>query len=208
MQLLTQTNYGIEKLTERTETGNRLYIEGTFLMSETRNRNGRIYPKAVMEAAVDKYQREYVSERRAIGELNHPDRPFADPAEAAIMIESLTWQGNNVVGKARVLDTPKGAIIRGLLDADFNLGVSSRGLGDTKTMNGTAFVSNFMLNAIDAVDLPSGQECYVNAVNESVEWIMESGVWVPKQVAVQKPVTAEELSEAFADFFRGLRKHA
>lgn len=195
----------LEVLTENTSKGKVLYIEGPFLMSEAQNRNGRLYSKAVMEQAVDRYQREYVSERRAIGELNHPDYPFPDPKKAAIMVESLSWQGNNVIGKARVLNTPDGLIIKELLDANFKLGVSSRGLGEVKENRGLSEVTKFLLNAIDAVDLPSGQICYVNPVNESVNWVESNGVWIREQAIVQPQANPEQLLEALSELFKGMK---
>lgn len=201
MKLLTEHAPHVEMLVENTAKGKNLYIEGVFLMSNTKNRNGRVYPKNVMEEAVENYQNQYIKERRAIGELNHPaDRPFADPAKAAIFIESLSWQGDNVIGKAKILNNPDGDRIKSLLEAGFKFGVSSRGLGDViKESNGTDLVRKFMLNAIDAVDMPSGQLCYVNSVNESMEWIQENGIWIPgvHDVLEAKKPTADELLEGF-----------
>lgn len=180
MMMLTEWSSNIETLTEQTDTGKVLYLEGPMIMTESKNRNGRIYPKGMMEKVVETYNRDYVKERRAIGELNHPARPFADPASAAIIVESLSWHGNNVIGKARVLNNPFGQQIKSLVEANFKMGVSTRGLGEVRERAGQKFVESYMLNAIDAVDMPSGQNCYVNAVNESVEWINESGIWVQK----------------------------
>jgi hypothetical protein len=181
MLMLTEWSQGVETLTEQTESGKTVFLEGPMIMCEDRNRNGRIYKKAMMEKAVDTYVKDYVNERRAIGEMGHPSRPFADPKEAAIIIESLTWHGNNVIGKARVLNNPNGTIIKSLVEANFKLGVSTRGLGDVVERAGQKYVENYMMNAIDAVDMPSGQNCYVNAVNESAEWILESGMWIQKE---------------------------
>lgn len=178
-KLLFESSHQIEVLHENTDRGKQLYIEGIFAQSELKNGNGRFYPKEVMESAVDKYVTSLVSTRRALGELNHPDRPFPDPAEAAILIESMTWQGNDVIGKAKVLNTPKGQIIASLLEADFNMGVSTRGLGSLKESNGMKYVQkDFMLTAVDAVDGPSGPNCYVKPMVEST-WIQRNGVWVP-----------------------------
>lgn len=175
-------SYGsVEAITEQTETGKQLYIEGIFAQAELRNGNGRIYPKSVLEEAVRKYTDEYVNRRVALGEINHPSRPFVDPAEGAILIESLHWEGNNVIGKAKVLNTPKGQIIKGLLEGGYNLGVSTRGLGELKESNGMKIVESFMLTAIDAVSNPSGPNCFVNPIMESVGWIQKDGVWVPVQ---------------------------
>ena len=182
MILLNEASQGLEALTEQTSEGKVMYLEGVMIMTEKVNRNGRQYRKAMMEKAVDTYDKDYIKERRSIGELNHPTRPFADPKEAAIIIESLSWHGNDVIGKARVLNNPNGTIIKSLMEANFKLGVSTRGLGEVIERAGTKFVENYMLTAIDAVDMPSGQNCYVNRINENLntEWIVESGVWVEK----------------------------
>lgn len=190
MRLLHETSNSIEYLTEQTSTGKVLYLEGPMLLHSIENRNKRTYLKNVMEKAVDVYKRDFIDERRAIGELNHPNRPLPDPAEAAIMIEKLDdWNGNHVCGRARVLNTPKGQIIKALMEANYKMGVSSRGLGDVKERNGKSVVENFLLNAIDAVDLPSGHGCYVNSLQESTEWVNENGVWI------QKPIIQESHSE-------------
>ena len=195
MLFLTEWNPGVEYLTEQTENGKVLYLEGPMIMTEAKNRNGRIYKKAMMEKSVDKYVKEYVNERRAIGELNHPARPFADPKEAAIMIESLVWQGNDVIGKARVLNNPNGQIIKSLVEANFKLGVSTRGLGDEVEKAGQKYVENYLLNAIDAVDMPSAQTCYVNSLRESTEWVQDNGVWVQKANQIKAMTLFQEKFE-------------
>lgn len=203
MIILTEWSPGMETLTEQTESGKVLYLEGPMIMTEERNRNGRIYPKGLMEKSVEAYQRDYISERRSIGELNHPPRPFANPAEAAIMIESLTWHGNNVIGKARVLNNPFGQQIKSLVEANFKMGVSTRGLGNVRERTGSKIVESYMLNAIDAVDMPSGQNCYVNAVNESTEWIQESGIWVEK---VNQDKALQLFQEKFGQLLEDIKK--
>lgn len=166
--------------------GKAMFIEGPFVMCNQVNRNGRNYDlDKVGIPSVAAYDKEYIQDRRAIGELKHPDYPFPDIAEAAIKTESLRWEGTNAIGRARVLNTPKGQIIRALAEADFNLAVSTRGLGETKSVNGYDDIQpGFMLTAVDAVDRPSGQVCYVKAVSESVEWQLDesSGIWVPKDI--------------------------
>lgn len=166
--------------------GKAMFIEGPFVMCNQVNRNGRNYDyEKVGIPAVDAYDREYIQDRRAIGELKHPDYPFPDIAEAALKTESLKWEGFNAIGRARILNTPKGQIIRALAEADFNLAVSTRGLGETKTVGGYDDVQpGFMLTAVDAVDRPSGQVCYVKAVSESVEWQHDetTGMWIPKDI--------------------------
>lgn len=186
MKLLTEQYDDDQVLLIETSTDSKgvTYIEGPFAMAEKVNRNKRKYPKSLMEMAVDRYIKDYINERRALGELNHPPgRPFADPAVAALITESLSWQGNNVNGKARVIDSPMGRQIKALMEAGFRMGVSTRGLGEVKQLREHSLVSNYVLNAVDAVDRPSGQECYVDAVNESYlnEWVEENGVWVQKK---------------------------
>jgi hypothetical protein len=203
MQLLYEWSPGVEPLHEATAAGNILFLEGPMIMTEQKNRNGRIYQKPMMEKSVDKYITEYIKENRAIGELNHPTRPFADPKEAAIKIESLQWTGNNVVGKARVLNNPNGQIVKSLVEANFKLGMSTRGLGEVVERSGAKYVENYMLNAIDAVDMPSGQICYMNALRESVEWVNEGGVWVEK--ANQEKALSLFL-EKFEDLIKSLKK--
>lgn len=199
----------IEPLTEQTATGKKLYIEGPFLMADSYNRNRRKYARSVMEKSVDDYINEYIKERRALGELNHPEYPFADPDNAALITKSLVWQGNNVVGKAQILDNVQGQKIKALIDADFNLGVSSRGLGEVlENRDGTSDVVQFVLNAIDAVDMPSGQTCYVNAINESQSWVEKNGVWIREMAKSQPQAKPERLIEALDELFKSLRdKH-
>lgn len=203
MHLLYEWAPGMETLTEQTATGTKLYLEGPMIMTQKRNRNGRIYEKAMMEGSVDKYMKEYVNENRAIGELNHPTYPFPNPKEAAIYIESLTWHGDNVVGKALVLNNMHGQQVKSLVEAGFKMGMSTRGLGNVVERSGQKFVTDYMLNAIDAVDMPSGQDCYMKALKESTEWVQEGGVWIEKQN--QEKAMAMFL-EQFEQLIHGLKK--
>lgn len=181
MLLLREWAPNMETLTEQTEAGKVLYLEGPMIMTEAKNRNGRIYEKAMMEASVEAYMNDYVKANRAVGELNHPTYPFPNIKEAAVYIESLEWHGNNVIGKARVLNNIHGQQIKSLVEAGFKMGMSTRGLGNVVERSGSKYVTEYMLNAIDAVDLPSGQICYMNALKESTEWIQEGGIWIEKE---------------------------
>lgn len=193
-----------------TSTGSRaMFIEGPFVMCNKVNRNSRNYDRAkVGEPAVAAYDKEYIQDRRAIGELKHPEYPFPDIAEAALKTEFLKWEGDNAIGRARILNTPKGQIIRALAEADFNLAVSTRGLGETKKVNNYDDVlPGFMLTAVDAVDRPSGQVCYVKAVHESVDWQLDesSGMWLPKDINGQVVDSLVKNNvQAEADFLRRL----
>lgn len=179
-KLLIETCSDVEPLTEQNENGEReMYIHGIFAQAELRNGNGRIYPKQVLENAVAQFNEKYVSKRRALGEINHPDRPFADPAEAAIIVQELSWQGNNVIGKAKVLNTPKGQIVRGLMEGGFNMGVSTRGLGTLSEKGSIKQVNDdYMMTAVDCVDNPSSPDAFVSSLMEST-WVNRNGVWIP-----------------------------
>ena len=179
MKLIAEyTEQNLEVLTEQDEKGKKKYmIEGIFMQAEQKNRNGRIYPKPVMEKALDKYNGEQVSKGRAVGELNHPEGPTVNLDKVSHKIESLKWKGNDVVGKATILETPMGQIVQGLLDGGVNLGVSTRGMGSLKNGNDAMIVQkDFMLNAVDIVQDPSAPSAFVNGVMEGVEWVWNNGI--------------------------------
>ena len=155
----------------------RFIIEGIFAQAETKNRNGRVYPLPVMEKAVGKYDTDQVSKGRAVGELNHPEGPTVNLDKVSHKIDSLKFDGNNVVGRATVLDTPMGKIVEGLLDGGVGLGVSTRGMGSLMQQNGAMVVKDdFLLNAIDIVQDPSAPGAFVNGIMEGVEWIWNNGI--------------------------------
>ena len=180
MKLIAEyTEQNLEVLTEQDEkSGKKKYIiEGIFMQAEQKNRNGRIYPKPVMEKALGKYINDQVSKGRAVGELNHPDGPTVNLDKVSHKIESLDWKGNDVVGKATILETPMGQIVKGLLDGGVNLGVSTRGMGSLKNGNNAMVVQpDFMLNAVDIVQDPSAPSAFVNGVMEGVEWVWNNGI--------------------------------
>ena len=179
MKLIAEfTENNLEVLTEENDNGEKTYaIEGIFMQAETKNRNGRIYPKDVMVKAVNKYDDEQVSKGRAVGELNHPDGPTVNLDKVSHKIENLQWEGNDVVGKATILETPMGKIVKGLLDGGVSLGVSTRGMGSLKNGNDAMVVQpDFMLNAVDIVQDPSAPSAFVNGVMEGVEWVWNNGI--------------------------------
>ena len=179
MKLIAEyTENNLEVLTEQNDNGEKTYaIEGIFMQAETKNRNGRIYPKEVMNKAVGKYINEQVSKGRAVGELNHPDGPTVNLDKVSHKIENLQWEGNDVVGKATILETPMGKIVKGLLDGGVSLGVSTRGMGSLKNGNDAMVVQpDFMLNAVDIVQDPSAPSAFVNGVMEGVEWVWNNGI--------------------------------
>ena len=207
-KLLIESSQEVEVLHEATEGGGKkLYIEGIFAQAEVKNGNGRWYSKGIMESAVQAYQDNFVSRRRALGELNHPDRPFADPEHAAILIESLEWKGNDVIGKALVLPTPKGRIVAGLLEGGFNMGVSTRGLGSLRESNGMKYVQNdFMLTAVDAVDNPSAPNAYVKPLFESA-WVKnKEGMWVPGNDVEAEGINEQLFLERLEAYIKSIKR--
>ena len=185
MKLIAEyTENDIQCLVEAKEDGSKTYtIEGVFAQAERKNRNGRVYPKPIMEKAVNKYVGDQVSKGRAVGELNHPEGPTVNLDKVSHKIESLDFQGNDVVGKATILETPMGMIVKGLLDGKVQLGVSTRGMGSLQN-NGNAMVvkDDFILNAIDIVQDPSAPSAFVNGVMEGVEWVWNNGIIEPQAI--------------------------
>ena len=165
-------------IAEADEKGNKKYaIEGVFAQANVKNRNGRVYPMDCMQKAVGDYVDTQVSKGRAVGELNHPAGPTVNLDKVSHKIEKLQFEGNDVVGKATILDTPMGNIVKGLLDGGVGLGVSTRGMGSLKNKNGVMEVQrDFMLNAIDIVQDPSAPSAFVNGVMEGVEWVWNNGI--------------------------------
>ena len=179
MKLIAEFNdQNLEVLTEAKEGGGKKYsIEGIFAQSEAQNRNGRVYPRGIMESAVNKYVVDQVAKGRAVGELNHPEGPTINLDKVSHKIESLNFQGNDVVGKATILDTPMGQIVQGLLEGGVQLGVSTRGMGSLKRQGNVNVVNDdFLLNAIDIVQDPSAPGAFVNGIMEGVEWVWNNGI--------------------------------
>jgi len=174
----------LDYIVEKKESGEKSYaIEGVFAQAEQKNRNGRIYPRAIMEKAVDKYVIDQVSQRRAVGELNHPEGPTVNLDKVSHLITALEWKGNDVVGKASILDTPNGKIVKGLLDGGVKLGVSTRGMGSLENKGGTMYVKDdFILNTVDIVQDPSAPAAFVNGIMEGVEWVWNNGIIQPQVI--------------------------
>ena len=189
MKLISEyTENNIEVIIEANENGKKKYIiEGVFAQAETKNRNGRIYPMPVMQSAVGKYVDDQVSKGRAVGELNHPEGPTVNLDKVSHKIESLDIDGKDVVGRATILETPMGQIVKGLLDGQVQLGVSTRGMGSLQN-NGTAMVvkPDFILNAVDIVQDPSAPSAFVNGVMEGVEWVWNNGIIEPQAIEMME----------------------
>lgn len=185
MKLITEyTETDVQCIVEKKEDGSKTHvIEGVFMQAESKNRNGRIYPKAIMESAVNKYVDEQVSKNRAVGELNHPEGPTVNLDKVSHMITDLNFEGNDVMGKARILDTPMGNIVKGLLEGGVQLGVSTRGMGSLEQRNGTMYVKDdFMLNTVDIVQDPSAPNAFVNGIMEGVDWVWNNGIIEAREI--------------------------
>ena len=178
MKLITET---IEEakvvITEGKNGQKRTFIEGVFLQGEITNRNGRMYPMTTLEREVQKYNENYIAKGRAVGELGHPEGPTINLDRVSHLITSLQREGNNFIGKARILDTPMGRVAKELLDEGVKLGVSSRGLGSIREQNGVKVVADdFMLaTAADIVADPSAPDAFVNGIMEGKEWVWNNG---------------------------------
>lgn len=186
MKLIAEaTEAKVDYLVEEKNGEKRYFIEGVFMQAEQKNRNGRVYPKAILESAVNEYVEKQIKEGRAVGELNHPDGPVINLDKVSHRIVDLHFEGNDVVGKALVLPTPMGKIVEGLIQGGVRLGVSSRGMGSLSRREGVDYVqSDFLLNTVDIVQDPSAHNAFVNGIMESVDWEKDphTGSWLAKKV--------------------------
>ena len=175
MKLITEEISKVEFITEEKNGKKSLYIEGIFLQADIKNRNGRCYPIETLTREVNRYTDNYISKGRALGELGHPDGPTVNLDRVSHMITSLKEDGNNFIGRAKILDTPMGKIASSLISEGVKLGVSSRGIGSLVERNGVRYVSDdFMLaTAADIVADPSAPDAFVNGIMEGVEWIYD-----------------------------------
>lgn len=189
-------------ITEGKNGKKEVYIEGIFMQAEGKNRNGRVYTREVLTQAVDRYVNEQVKTGRAVGELNHPDGPSINLDKVSHRITELKWDGNNVVGKALILDTPMGQIVKGLVEGGVQLGVSSRGMGSLEMKNGVNYVKDdFHLATVDIVQDPSAPNAFVNGIMEGVDWQMDnSGHYkVSEQIEKGETEMKESATEEVVD---------
>lgn len=178
MKLITETVEEIKVITEENNGVKTLYIQGPFLVAETKNRNGRSYPVSVLENEVNRYMKEYVEKNRAFGELGHPESPTINLERVSHMITNITKNGNVFEGKAKVLDTPMGKIAKNLMEAGATLGVSSRGMGSLKNEGGVNVVQPdfYLATAADIVADPSAPGAFVQGIMEGKEWVWDNGL--------------------------------
>ena len=214
MKLITETIENVQVITEGKGDDKKLYIEGVFLQSEIKNRNGRMYPFSVLQKEVNRYNEEYIKTSRALGELGHPDGPTVNLDRVSHRIVSLAEDGTNFRGKAQILDTPMGKIASSLLGEGVKLGVSSRGMGSIdKREDCNVVMDDFMLaTAADIVADPSAPDAFVNGIMEGKEWAWDNGILketkVAKYQSYMNNATRKNLEErtlrVFEDFLSGL----
>ena len=189
MKLITEINEQVNLINESTESGQKeFFIEGVFLQSNLKNRNGRMYPEGVMDREVGRYITEYIDKKRAYGELGHPQGPTINLERVSHMTQRLIKNGTDYVGKAKIMDTPYGNIVKNLMLEGACLGVSSRGMGTLKEKNGVMEVQDafWLATAADIVADPSAPDAFVRGIMENKEWVWENGILKQKQVAEYK----------------------
>jgi hypothetical protein len=212
MKLITETIEQVNFLTEaNADGGKNFFIEGTFMQADTLNRNKRVYPKHILLNEVTRYNKEYVQNNRAFGELNHPSGPTVNLDRVAIIIKELNCNGVDVHGKAKVMSTPMGEIVKNLINEGARLGVSTRGMGSLKAKNGYNEVQpDFMLSAVDIVADPSAPNAFVNGIMEGKEWVWNNGIleemYIEEYKKQIKKATSNNLEKKalklFEDFLR------
>lgn len=177
MKLITEVfNEDCSVLTEASEDGKKnYYIEGTFMQSDVKNRNGRVYPSAILEKEMNRYKKDFIETKRALGELGHPDGPQINGDRVSHLITEMNRDGSNFVGKAKIMGTPMGEIVKTFIDEGVKVGVSTRGLGSVKPgRDGIMEVQNdFHLATVDVVTDPSGPDCFVKGIMENTEYYFD-----------------------------------
>ena len=216
MKLISEEAIDVDFVTEEDENKKKSYfIEGIFMQSETKNRNGRVYPKAILQKEVKRYTDKFINTKRAFGELGHPDGPTVNLERVSHMITELVEDGANFVGRAKIMDTPYGKIVKNLIDEGAKLGVSSRGMGSLKPVqDGLQEVQSdfYLATAADIVADPSAPDAFVSGIMEGKEWVWDNGLLKEKEIVeYQKRIErATEISrnkvriEAFENFITKL----
>ena len=178
MKLITEINEDLEYIVEDINGKKHLFINGVFMMSETKNRNGRIYPKDILFNEVNRYRENYVDKKRAFGELGHPEGPTINLERVSHMVTELKEDDKNIIGKAKIMDTPYGNIVKNLINEGAKLGVSSRGMGSLEEKGGANYVKNdfYLATAADIVADPSAPDAFVDGIMEGKEWIWDNGI--------------------------------
>ena len=202
MKLISEHIEDVEYITEEKDNGEKTYkIKGVFMQSEVKNRNGRVYPFPVLEKEVNRYNKDYVNENRAFGELGHPDGPTVNLERASHMITALYPKGKNIIGEAKILKTPMGEIVKNLMDEGAKLGVSSRGMGSLEQKNGANYVKDdfYLATAADIVADPSAPNAFVEGIMEGKEWVWNNGALVEEELIRMKKRINEKVRKRHAN---------
>jgi hypothetical protein len=212
MKLIKEINETVNYLTEDADGKKSLFIEGPFLVAETKNRNGRLYEYNTMKKEVARYTESYINKQRAFGELGHPETPTINLDRVSHMIVGLREDGNQWIGKAKILDTPMGNIAKSLIEGGAQLGVSSRGMGSLKNVNGVNIVQPdfYLATAADIVADPSAPGAFVQGIMEGKEWMLVNGVWTEQDYSQAKSLvraaTREQIEEVSLRIFGNFLK--
>ena len=189
VKLFSEAVEEVQYITEAKEDGGKNYkIKGVFLQADIKNRNGRVYPMEVLEKEVAKYNRNFIREKRAYGELGHPEGPTVNLERVSHLTTSLVPDGKNFLGEAKIMETPMGKIVKSLMDEGCKLGVSSRGMGSLQQKGGTNYVKDdfYLATAADIVADPSAPNAFVEGIMEGKEWVWNHGALVEAHVAELK----------------------
>lgn len=215
LKLISENLEEVQYITEENEKGEKEYkIKGIFMQADVKNRNGRVYPFDILKKEVSNYNKNFTKQKRAFGELGHPDGPTVNLERVSHMITDLYPDGKNFIGEAKIMDTPMGKIVKSLMDEGAKLGVSSRGLGSLQQKNGASYVKDdfYLATAADIVADPSAPNAFVEGIMEGKEWIWDNGVIKQKDIEEYKQYIKEakslKLAEAkalvFSKFLKGL----
>ena len=202
MKLITENIEEVEYITEEKDGGEKSYkIKGVFMQSDIKNRNGRVYPFDVLQKEVKRYNKDYVDQKRAFGELGHPDGPTVNLERASHMITALYPDGKNFIGEAKILKTPMGEIVKNLMDEGAKLGVSSRGMGSLQQKNGANYVKDdfYLATAADIVADPSAPNAFVEGIMEGKEWVWNNGALVEEELVRMKKRINEKVRKRHAN---------
>ena len=208
MKLISEEISQAEYLVEETNGKKNYKIKGVFLQSDIKNRNGRIYENDILTKEVKRYNQEFINKKRAFGELGHPDGPTVNLERVSHMITKLSPEGKNFIGEAKIMDTPYGKIVKGLIDEGAQLGVSSRGMGSLVQKNGANYVGKdfYLATAADIVADPSAPDAFVEGIMENKEWVWDNGVIKAQDIEEYKEHIKEakrlKLAEAKAKVFK------
>ena len=185
VKLISEAAENVEFITEEKRSGKNYKIRGIFMQADVKNRNGRVYPMDILTKEVTKYNKNFIQQNRAFGELGHPDGPTVNLERVSHMITSLTPDGKNFIGEAKIMETPMGKIVKNLMDEGAKLGVSSRGMGSLNQKNGASYVRDdfYLATAADIVADPSAPNAFVEGIMEGKEWVWNNGSLVEAHVA-------------------------